>query len=210
MEFAETSFHKIKRKIWETIETGLQCTWQNQRDWYFQLLHFSKTWELWSSKDNWHLRFLLQSIFLADLSGNKTLLQRVQKVMVCVLWMVDFNPFCVFRLTAAKNAIVKADFELQSSHVCEKCSKLAYWFCHDASEILPICDLWRSMNTVNICRDIRFIHCMHGQVSKDLVTFPLLSLSLYCSMSQMTRMYFSFCRITIILIIFSSSYCSAI
>ena len=31
-----------------------------------------------------------------DLLGNRSLLQRVQKVMVCDLWLVDFDPFCVF------------------------------------------------------------------------------------------------------------------
>ena len=53
-----------------------------------------------------------------------TLPWRVQKVKVCDLWLVDFDPFCVFLcfkvrclwsqlwLTAAKNAIVRAVFEL--------------------------------------------------------------------------------------------------
>jgi len=40
--------------------------------------------------------FLQLSVILADLLGNRSLLQRVQKVMVCDLWLVDFNPFCVF------------------------------------------------------------------------------------------------------------------
>ena len=94
---------------------------------YFSLLCFSKTRELWSSKANWRLHFLLRSIILvpgeqrpfdlprqdfctvgrlkglcsqgiilADLLGNRTLLKQVQKVMVCDLWLVDFDPFCVF------------------------------------------------------------------------------------------------------------------
>ena len=42
------------------------------------------------------LRFSLPSIILTDLLGNKTLLKRVQKVKVCDLWLVDFDPFCVF------------------------------------------------------------------------------------------------------------------
>ena len=57
------------------------------------------------------------------------------KDQVCDLWLVDFNPFCVFLcfkvlclwsqlwLTAVKNAIVKSSFELKSMHVCEKCSR---------------------------------------------------------------------------------------
>ena len=42
------------------------------------------------------LRFSLPSIISAHLLGNRSLLQRVQKVMVCDLWLVDFDPFCVF------------------------------------------------------------------------------------------------------------------
>ena len=34
--------------------------------------------------------------FLADLLGNRRLLQRVQKVMICDLWLVDFDSFGVF------------------------------------------------------------------------------------------------------------------
>ena len=62
----------------------------------FALLRFSQICEVWSSKANWRLRFSLPSIILADLLGNKSLLQRVQKVIVCDLWLVDFDPFCVF------------------------------------------------------------------------------------------------------------------
>ena len=40
----------------------------------YVLLRFSKTCEFWSSKANWRLRFLLPSIILTDLLGNKTLL----------------------------------------------------------------------------------------------------------------------------------------
>ena len=57
------------------------------------LLRFSKTRELWSSKANWRLRFLLPSIIIAELLRNRTLLKRVQKVMVCDLWLVDLDPF---------------------------------------------------------------------------------------------------------------------
>ena len=35
-------------------------------------------------------------IILVDLLGNESLLQRVQKVIVCDLWLVDFDPFCEF------------------------------------------------------------------------------------------------------------------
>ena len=39
--------------------------------------------------------FLLPSIILIFLLGIRTFLKRVQKVMVCDLWLVDFDPFCV-------------------------------------------------------------------------------------------------------------------
>ena len=35
-------------------------------------------------------------IILADLLENESLLQRVQKVVVCDLWLVDFDPFGEF------------------------------------------------------------------------------------------------------------------
>ena len=66
--------------------------------------------------------FSLPSIILTDFLGNRTLLKRVQKVKVGDLWLVDFDPFCVFLcfkvhclwwLTAAKNAIVKADLNFR-------------------------------------------------------------------------------------------------
>ena len=60
------------------------------------LQRFLKTRELWSSKVNWSLRFSLLSIILADFLGQRTLLKRVQKVIVCDLWLADFNPFCLF------------------------------------------------------------------------------------------------------------------
>ena len=53
--------------------------------------------QFWSSKADWRLRFSLPSIILADLLGNRSSLQRVfKKVMVCDLWLVDFDPFCAF------------------------------------------------------------------------------------------------------------------
>ena len=61
----------------------------------FALQRFSKTGELWSSKANWRLRFSVPSIILMDLLGNN-LIKQVQKVMVCDLWLVDFDPFSVF------------------------------------------------------------------------------------------------------------------
>ena len=56
-------------------------------------MRFSKTRELRSSKANWRLRFSLPSTILVELLGNRTLLKRVQKVMVCDLWLVDLDPF---------------------------------------------------------------------------------------------------------------------
>ena len=53
---------------------------------------------------------------------------------------------------------------------------------------------WRQfMNAAKIRPDLRFMH-MHSQVSKHRFGdfFPLLSLSLRCSISQMTKMCFSF------------------
>ena len=60
------------------------------------LQRFLKTRELSSSKANWSLRFSLLSIILADLLGQKIWLKRVQKVIVCDLWLADFNPLCLF------------------------------------------------------------------------------------------------------------------
>ena len=60
------------------------------------LQRFLKTRELWSSKVNWSLRFSLLSIILADLLGQRPLLKRVQKAIVCDLWLADFHPFCLF------------------------------------------------------------------------------------------------------------------
>ena len=49
------------------------------------------------------LRFLLPSIILTDLLGNKTLLYRVQKVMVCDLWIsIRFVCFSVSRFVACE------------------------------------------------------------------------------------------------------------
>ena len=65
------------------------------------LLRFSQTCEFWSSKANWSLRFSLPSIILTDLLGNKTLLERVQKV-ICDWWIsIRFVSFCVLRFVAS-------------------------------------------------------------------------------------------------------------
>ena len=52
--------------------------------------------ELWGSKTNWRWRFSLSSIILADLLGNRSLLQRVQKVMLCDLIGGFRSILCVF------------------------------------------------------------------------------------------------------------------
>ena len=77
------------------------CGWEDNRCdlltiYIYMLLRFSKTLKFWSSKASWHLHFSLPSIILADLLGNRTLLKRVQRIMVCDLWMVDFDPLRVF------------------------------------------------------------------------------------------------------------------
>ena len=62
-------------------------------------------------------------MILAGLLENRGLLQRIRKVMVCDLWYVDFDPFCVFVFQGSllvilimidsreKRPIVKAVFE---------------------------------------------------------------------------------------------------
>ena len=71
------------------------------------LLCFTKTLEFWSLKANWRLRFSLSSIILADLLGNRNLLQRVLKVMVCD-WGISsrFVCCCVSRfVTCGRNYV---------------------------------------------------------------------------------------------------------
>ena len=46
-----------------------------------------------------NFRFSVPSIILADLLGNICLLARVQKVMVCDSWVVNFKPFCLFHVS---------------------------------------------------------------------------------------------------------------
>ena len=53
---------------------------------------FHKKSKFWTSWANWRLRFSLPSIILADLE-NRSLLQRVQKVMVCDLWISNRSVF---------------------------------------------------------------------------------------------------------------------
>ena len=64
------------------------------------LLRFSKTCEFWSSKANWRLRFLLPSIILTDLLGNKLNFNRFKRswFLICD-WRISirFVCFCVSR-----------------------------------------------------------------------------------------------------------------
>ena len=84
------------------------CGWEDNRCdlftiYIYMLLRFSKTRKFWSSKANWHLYFSLPSIILADLLGNRNLLKRVQRVMVCdCKWWISmqFVCFCVSRFVA--------------------------------------------------------------------------------------------------------------
>ena len=92
--FATTCKSKLKQN--NGVHKTEVCQYETPVRICMFLLRFSKTHELWSSKANWHLRFSLPPIILADLLGNRTLLTRIQKVMVCDLWLVDFDPFCVF------------------------------------------------------------------------------------------------------------------
>ena len=56
--------------------------------------HKHANFEVQKPTDDWVLS--LPSIILTELLGNKILLSQVQKVMVCDLSLVDFNPFRVF------------------------------------------------------------------------------------------------------------------
>ena len=71
---------------------------------FSQLTAFFKNIRTLKSKANSCLCFSLPSIILADFLGNRTLLKRVQKAMVCDLWLVDlwihFVFFCVSRFVA--------------------------------------------------------------------------------------------------------------
>ena len=79
------------------------------------LLHFSKTHEFWSSKANWHLHFSLPPVIWVDLSGNKSLLQQAQKVMVCELWISNrFVCFSVSRFVACHR---NYDWRQQKMHL---------------------------------------------------------------------------------------------
>ena len=72
----------------------------------------------WCSKANWHLRFSLPSIILAHLLGNRSFLQRVQKVMFCD-WSISIHFVCfkvrylwsLLWLTAAKNVIANVTWD---------------------------------------------------------------------------------------------------
>ena len=91
--------------------------------------------EFWSSKAKWHLRFSLLSIILADLLGNRSLLQWAQKVMVCDLWLMDSDPFCVFlfikgRFSSNKNSFLKSQkFHLPNGTVHSGCTDPTFAYC---------------------------------------------------------------------------------
>ena len=74
-------------------------------------------------------------------------------------------------------------------------ANMNYRFCRDASEILAVRDLynWRSMNAGEIRFDLRHMH-IHGELREERFGdfFSLLSLSLCCSISPMTKMCFTF------------------
>ena len=66
-------------------------------------LHFSQTCEIWSSEPNRRLRFLLLSIILTDLLGNKTLLHGLKRswFVICDWWIsIRFVCFGVSRFVA--------------------------------------------------------------------------------------------------------------
>ena len=68
---------------------------------------------------NQWLYFLLQSIILADVSENRGSLQRLSsKGHVHGLWLVDFDPFCLFLFQGALIVVV---IMIDNS---EKCSKM--------------------------------------------------------------------------------------
>ena len=96
------------------------------------LLRFSKTRKLWSSNAKCTFAFSAAVNHLSGPLRKQAFTSMGSKSHG--LWSVigGFDPFCVFLcfkvrclwsqlwLTAAKNAIVKAAFELSSSRVCEK------------------------------------------------------------------------------------------
>ena len=69
--------------LWLTAANNVIVKVAFMNEYVRALLRFSKALEFWSLKANWLLRFSLPSIILADLLGNRNLLQRVLKVMVC-------------------------------------------------------------------------------------------------------------------------------
>ena len=64
---------------------------------------------------------LLLNIILTNLSGNRGLLQWIEKVCVkvCGFRLVNFDPFSFLRFAGFR---LKLGFQLQSSHVNERCS----------------------------------------------------------------------------------------
>ena len=77
--------------------------WKSTSDWFQTFTAVLDNTRHPMSKTSLDFRFSATSIkiwrlgaFSADLLGNRRLLQRVQKVMICDLWLVDFASFCVF------------------------------------------------------------------------------------------------------------------
>ena len=60
-----------------------------------------------------------QSSQFADLLRNRSLPQRVQKVMVCDLWLVDFDPFCVFLCFKVSLLVIVMLIEGSEKCICE-------------------------------------------------------------------------------------------
>ena len=71
------------------------------------------------------LGFSVLSIILADLLGNRCSFQRVQKVMVCTLWLVDFDPF-LFQESLPVSALFRAIIDLSAAVLIflTKCSAI--------------------------------------------------------------------------------------
>ena len=92
--------------FWSSFWSPSPLSWQKSTNLFHfsQLTAFFKNIRTLKSKANSCLCFSLPSIILADLLGNRTLLKRVQKTIVCDLWLVDlwirFVYFCVSRFVA--------------------------------------------------------------------------------------------------------------
>ena len=60
-----------------------------------------------------------QSSYVADLLRNRSLLQRLQKVMVYDLWLVDFDPFCVFLCFKVSLLVIVMLIDGSEKCICE-------------------------------------------------------------------------------------------